>query len=109
MISIAETIANLPGPAYDAMRDPYEYALDLALECRIVPAEHIDAAHEEARSELRPGIKRGPERRAVLRRAIVRWCRAEGAELEEVYSMMAHRYMKLHSIVCPGHPGRIDA
>ncbi|MFB7666462.1 hypothetical protein ACFC1R_21330 [Kitasatospora sp. NPDC056138] len=101
MTSIAEAIAKLPGPPFVPARYPYEYALDLALDHAIVPAEHIEEAHRQARSELRSGIKRGPDRRAVLRRAIVRWCRANGEQLEDVYVLMADRYLELHSIDRP--------
>ncbi|MCC9312227.1 hypothetical protein LN042_35080 [Kitasatospora sp. RB6PN24] len=98
MRTIAETIAQVPGLPFDPDRYPYEYALDLALQHDVVPAEFLDAAHRAERAAQRPGVKRGPDRRAVIRKAIPRWCQADGAPLEHVYKLMADRYLELHSI-----------
>ncbi|GAA2280250.1 MULTISPECIES: hypothetical protein [Kitasatospora] len=40
----------------------------------------------------------------MLRRAIVRWCRANGEQLEDVFVLMADRYLELHSINGPSGP-----
>ncbi|WP_101378218.1 hypothetical protein [Kitasatospora sp. GP30] len=98
MRTIAETIALVPGLPFNPDRYPYEYALDLATQHDVVPAEFLNVARYEERATQRPGIKRGPDRRAVVRRAILRWCQADGASLEDVYGLMADRYLQLHSI-----------
>ncbi|MGV9269509.1 hypothetical protein ACWDRR_33150 [Kitasatospora sp. NPDC003701] len=97
-MTIAASIRTLPGPEFQALRYPVDYALDLAIERGIVPKEHVDAGREEVRAGLCPGVKRGPETRAVLRSALRRRCAAEGEDLDVVYRAMADRYLTLHAI-----------
>ncbi|MFH8387171.1 hypothetical protein ACH4E7_40735 [Kitasatospora sp. NPDC018058] len=98
-MAIIDTIRALPGPRFEAFRYPHEYAIDLAVERDIVPVEHVDAGREEVRAGLRPGSKRGPETRMVLRCALRRWCEVEGEELDAVYATLADKYLALHSIL----------
>ncbi|WP_030274457.1 hypothetical protein [Streptomyces sp. NRRL B-24484] len=98
MGSITALVEGMSGPAFDAFRYPYAYAEDLLREREIVPRDHLYAAEQEIRAQMRTDSKKRPDWRVVCMTALRQWCEQEGEDLETVVRLLADRYLEFHAI-----------